>query len=513
MRINKGMSWQKVINGEKKFYFSMLLIETFVYTYSFLFSGLAKKDIFSLLEGKQTLLGIDSLKILIILNVSVPLMINCVKQVNSGLIAMVETRLKRNIKTCLLEDILKRKMGTGQIKCNGELLSLFRNESEDCVSYLLEYYYQVPKIVLSIAILIMLFWVNPVFAGISLVPAAGIIILTKTLENHIISNRRMARETTGKVTEFVENIFGNIELFKMMADTDQLGKVFQKKCRARADCEIRERIFDKCISVISENSAGFVMGVILLISIPLYRKGLFSVGEFVMFEYYYFFLESLPNAVGTLIRRHKQAKVSSERMVLEKEENYTGRVFCKENEVFAEVEFRDRSYIIKGRRGEITLLKGGTENERSMLLQRLFQMCSDGLSKLKCAYVPQQPVLFHDSIKENICFGEQWCEEKMKKILDQTDLTEDLKLFSEGIYKNTGKQGNAMSGGQRKRIEIARALYFDAEILFIDGLAEAMDKKTEKILISNIMKLTDKFIVVASESEALTKRATRVIEI
>lgn len=512
MKKNRGIIYQKALGGEKPFYFSMLLIETAIYIFSFLFSGLVKKDIFNLLEEKEGTLGIRSLTILIVLNVSVPLLINCVKQVNSGLIAVVETRLKRNVKTFLLEGILGRKMGVRQIKSSGELISLFRNESEDCVLYLLAYYSQIPKIVLGIAILIVIFWVNPIFAGISLLPAAGMIFFTKYLENHIIRNRRMAREAAGRLTEFVGNIFGNIELFKLMSDEEQLGTEFRAKCRMRAECEIRDRVFDKCMSVISENSAGLVMGVILLLSIPLYRNGLFSVGEFVMFEYYYFFLESLPDAVGTLIRRHQQAEVSAKRMISEEEENYSGSVFYQEDELSAEVEFEDRNYQIKGRRGEIILLKGATENERSMILQRFFQICSDGLD-LKCAYVPQQPVLFHDSIQENICFGEQWSEEKMKKILDQTDLEVDIKQFPEGIHKNAGKQGGAVSGGQRKRIEIARALYFDAEVLFIDGLAEAVDQKTERILISNILELTDKIIVVASESEALQERAVRIVEV
>lgn len=513
MKRSTGVICQKALGSERGFYFSILLVETAVYTCSFVFSGLAKKDIFNLLEGKEPALGIGSLKILILLNVSVPLLINCVKQLNSGLTAMIETRLKRNIKTFLMEEIFEQKMGVRTIKSNGELLSLFRNESEDCVAYLLEYYYQIPKIVLSITILIVIFWVNPIFAGISLIPAAGMVVLTKYLGEHIVANRRMARKATGRLTEFVENIFRNIEIFKLMTDGELLGKVFQKKCRERADCEIRDRVLDKCMSVISENSAGLVMGSILLIAIPLYRKGLFSVGEFVMFEYYYFFLESLPDAVGTLIRRYKQVGVSSRRMVLKENETYSGKVFYKGHEWFAEVGFENRDYRFKGRRGEIILLKGGTENERSMLIQRLFEICCAGLAEVKCVYVPQQPVLFRGTIQENICFGESWCEEKMEKVLELTVLTEDIKQFPEGIHKDAGKQGGAVSGGQRKRIGIARALYFDAEILFIDGLAESVDKRTEKLLASNIVKLTDKIIVVASESELLQERAARIVKV
>ena len=101
----------------------------------------------------------------------------------------------------------------------------------------------------------------------------------------------------------------------------------------------------------------------------------------------------------------------------------------------------------------------------------------------------------------------------MEKVLELTALTEDIKQFPEGIHKDAGKQGGAVSGGQRKRIGIARALYFDAEILFIDGLAESVDRGTEKLLASNIIKLTDKIIVVASESDLLQERAARIVKV
>ena len=60
MKKNRGIVYQKALGGEKLFYFSMLLIETAIYTFSFLFSGLVKKDIFNLLEGKEGTLGIRS---------------------------------------------------------------------------------------------------------------------------------------------------------------------------------------------------------------------------------------------------------------------------------------------------------------------------------------------------------------------------------------------------------------------------------------------------------------------
>ena len=94
------------------------------------------------------------------------------------------------------------------------------------------------------------------------------------------------------------------------------------------------------------------------------------------------------------------------------------------------------------------------------------------------------------------------------RVIQAVDLLEDIGNFAEGMQKNVGKMGTAVSGGQRKRIGLARALYLKDAILFVDGLAEAVDKKTEKVLIANILNASDRIIFVASDSEEIRKCAS-----
>ena len=93
-----------------------------------------------------------------------------------------------------------------------------------------------------------------------------------------------------------------------------MAEIFAEKCRIRSGMERRDRVLDKALGAASGNASGLVLGIILLAAIPLYLSGRFSVGEFVMFEYYYVFLASLPDAVGRLIRRKRQADISLERI-------------------------------------------------------------------------------------------------------------------------------------------------------------------------------------------------------
>ncbi|MBP3476625.1 MAG: ABC transporter ATP-binding protein [Lachnospiraceae bacterium] len=505
--------YRLVIHGERGFYYCVILLEIITYTFSFLISGLAKKDIFNLLEGKSVTMGIYSFSLLIVLNITIPLLINCMKQINSGLVAKIEIRLKRNIKQKLYDNVFQEKPGISCSRGYGETVSLFRNECEDMVSYLMEYYYQLPKIFLSIAILIVMACINPVFAIISIVPTFGMVLLIKFLEKHIVANREAARKSASEITTYLENLFGNVDYFKLAADSDKLGNIFEKKCKKRARNEIRDRVLDKVLSVISENSAGLVMGIVLLVAIPLYRRNLFSVGEFVMFEYYYAFLTSLPDAVGKLIRRHKQSMVAADRLQVMECDTYHGNAEYGNGELKVNVEYLDRKYTVKVSDRNIVLIKGGNESERSILLQRLFQVCLEHLKGLKCSYVPGQPVLLNDSVMNNICIGEPYSEEKMRQVLLKTDLAADIAEFEDGIEKKVGKHGGAVSGGQKKRISIARALYEETDLLFLDGLSEAVDIKTEQIMISNILENPEGIIFVASDSESLLGKASQIIDI
>lgn len=495
--------YDKILQSDKNFYLTVIIVEVITYTFSFIVSGLIKKDIFNVLEGTAVSLGIHSLKILISINVSVPLVINGVKQINSGLVAKVESRLIENARLYLIENVLGERLGLERVKGYGETISFFRNESRDLVNYLLEYYYQMPKIVLCIAILIVMVCMNPMFALISLIPTFSMIFFIKYLGKHIVENREAARKATGAVTEYLSNLFGNIEYFKLAANEERLCQVFLEKCEERSRCERKDRVMDRMLSIISENSANFVLGIVLLIAIPFYRAGMLSVGEFVMFEYYYAFLSVLPDSVGKLFRSCRQAEVSAVRLQPVIKQDYEGKAVYNQNKLKICLKNGEKEITVEAQKGEVIPIRGKNERERSIILQRMYQTCIKNLPKMKCQYIPQQPILFHDTILYNICMGESYDVKKMKEILRKTDLNTDLKEFEDGIYKNVGKQGTAISGGQRKRIAIARALYVGADLLFIDELSEAVDPRTKKVLVSNILNQKEYIVFITGQTTSM----------
>ncbi|MFD0695406.1 ABC transporter ATP-binding protein [Paenibacillus sp. GCM10027628] len=102
-------------------------------------------------------------------------------------------------------------------------------------------------------------------------------------------------------------------------------------------------------------------------------------------------------------------------------------------------------------------------------------------------YVPQQPILFSKTVKENIMFGRsKGTEEELIQALELAAFRKDVEFLPEGLETLVGEKGVALSGGQKQRVSIARALYVNPEILMLDDALSAVDAKTEAEIIRGI---------------------------
>ena len=105
-----------------------------------------------------------------------------------------------------------------------------------------------------------------------------------------------------------------------------------------------------------------------------------------------------------------------------------------------------------------------------------------------CAYVPQDNFLFSDTIENNIAFGvsSSGGMEAVKNAARMADVHSNIKEFSQGYGTILGERGVTVSGGQKQRSSIARALMKDAPILILDDSVSAVDTKTERTILENL---------------------------
>lgn len=99
------------------------------------------------------------------------------------------------------------------------------------------------------------------------------------------------------------------------------------------------------------------------------------------------------------------------------------------------------------------------------------------------AYVPQEPLLFHRSLKENISYGrDDATDEEIIKAAKQANAHEFIEKLAEGYETLVGERGVKLSGGQRQRVAIARALLKNSPILVLDEATSALDSESEKLI-------------------------------
>uniref|UniRef100_A0A8B9VUZ1 Multidrug resistance-associated protein 4 n=1 Tax=Anas zonorhyncha TaxID=75864 RepID=A0A8B9VUZ1_9AVES len=138
------------------------------------------------------------------------------------------------------------------------------------------------------------------------------------------------------------------------------------------------------------------------------------------------------------------------------------------------------------RRGELLAVIGPVGAGKSSLLSAVLgELPKDkGLINVtgRIAYVSQQPWVFSGTVRSNILFDKEYEKEKYEKVLKVCALKKDLELLADGDLTVIGDRGATLSGGQKARVNLARAVYQDADIYLLDDPLSAVDAEVGRHL-------------------------------
>ena len=128
----------------------------------------------------------------------------------------------------------------------------------------------------------------------------------------------------------------------------------------------------------------------------------------------------------------------------------------------------------------------------------------------RSGYIPQMIFMLDDTIRRNVAFGvhdQDIDEERIWEVLREAQLDEFVKSLPEGLDTGIGERGIRLSGGQRQRIGIARALYYDPEVLILDEATSALDNDTEAAIMDSINRLHGRktLVIIAHRLQTIEK--------
>jgi ATP-binding cassette, subfamily B, multidrug efflux pump len=180
--------------------------------------------------------------------------------------------------------------------------------------------------------------------------------------------------------------------------------------------------------------------------------------------------------------------------------------------------------------GEVTAIIGGTGSGKSTLINlipRFYDADSgtvlvDGVDvremtqerlREKIGFVPQQAVLFTGTISENIRYGkENATEDEVKHAADIAQATDFISAMDEGFDAKIAQGGTNVSGGQKQRLSIARALVRQPEIYIFDDSFSALDFKTDAKLRSALKQETvDSTLLIVAQRVSTIMDADQII--
>lgn len=135
--------------------------------------------------------------------------------------------------------------------------------------------------------------------------------------------------------------------------------------------------------------------------------------------------------------------------------------------------------------------------------------------RLATSYVPQEPMLFHRSIKQNIGYGRPSATDKqIQKAARDSYAEEFIETLPNKYETIVGERGVKLSGGQRQRVAIARAMLKNAPILILDEATSALDSESERVIQKALWSLMkDKTAVVIAHRLSTIQRLDRIIVI
>ena len=175
-----------------------------------------------------------------------------------------------------------------------------------------------------------------------------------------------------------------------------------------------------------------------------------------------------------------------------------------------------KSVSLTANKGDLAFITGpvgcGKSSIFYAILNEMSLLDGDITHHGKIAWISQQPWVFSGTVRENILFGETFDPKKYGKTLWACDLHKDLERLPFGDMTRVGERGIVLSGGQRARVELARAVFFNADIYLLDDPLSAVDTKVGQHIFQNCIStlLHDKTRLMITHSFHVLKDAKNI---
>jgi ATP-binding cassette, subfamily B, bacterial MsbA len=354
-----------------------------------------------------------------------------------------------------------------------------------------------------------------------LLPIAGFIIgrITKNLKR----NTKDTQEKLGNLLSIIEESLGGLRIIKAFKAEPQRANAFQVENQSLLQLNNQVAARKEMASPMSEFLGVMILSIIIWFggNMALQKPAEIEPGTFIMFISLFYFLITPLKALSNLFYNLAQGKASIDRinMILQAKNDVIELPNAAPVSTFnCDIQFRNVSFAYEGnlvldnislhiKKGETLAIVGASGAGKSTLvdlLPRFHEVASgeihiDGknINQLKLndlrnlmGIVSQEPILFNDSIQHNIALGDEMINAEKIEQAAKIANAYDFILQKEGGFDCVvGDRGTKLSGGEKQRVTIARAIYKNPPILILDEATSSLDTVSERMVQDAIDKL------------------------
>jgi len=380
--------------------------------------------------------------------------------------------------------------------------------------------------------LIILIKLNPLLTLISVLPVSIAVLVWLKLGPLVYNWYREWREAMSQTSNHIESTFSGIKVIKSYCaepfNIKRFGEILSERIVKAVKVVKAEAKIGIFFSGIAE------LGILLILwvgGVQVIKQHL-TLGDFIAFNAYIMMLITPMFDIGNFFVAGRRAKAGGERISALQETKPDVEVSIP-NPIsissWQKIEFRGVGYQYpKDNRMvlqdiNLTILPkmkigiaGTVGSGKTTLTKLLLRVCDPTQGKITLdnypypqidllqlrslfGYAPQETALFSDTINNNIIWGRD--KQDFFDLINITQMNEDLMTFPEKLEQQIGERGLTLSGGQKQKVSLARALYGKPDILILDDATANLDAQTEQALIQH---LTDsKTLIVISHRLAL----------
>ena len=166
---------------------------------------------------------------------------------------------------------------------------------------------------------------------------------------------------------------------------------------------------------------------------------------------------------------------------------------------------------------DLLIVIGSVGSGKTCLLYSILTEIEMTSGQLYCSgqisYCPQESWCFGGSVRDNILLGEKMDHNKYSEVIKVCGLERDLQMFPSGDRTFVGEKGYTLSGGQKARVTLARAIYRDADIYLLDDPLSAVDPQVANHIFDKCIKgyLRDKTVVLVTHQLQFLPKADQIL--